>query len=132
MAGITSLPRAARWYIGTVIAAGLTVIVLSAVEMFAQPPSPEWAVLAAFTLLTGSFTVKIPKLAARLSVSDAFVFASVLLFGPSVATVIVAFDSLVATMWLSRESRSRLRSLFNLTAVAFSIWTAANVFYSVV
>ena len=34
-------------------------------------------VLAALTLLTGSFTVKIPGLLARISVSDAFVFASV-------------------------------------------------------
>jgi putative nucleotidyltransferase with HDIG domain len=100
--------------------------------MYRYPPGQEWVILAALTLLTGSFTVKIPKLAARLSVSDAFVFASVLLFGPAVATVIVAFDSLVATMWLRRESRSRLRSLFNLTAVAFSIWTAASIFYSVI
>ena len=53
----------------------------------------DWMVLAALTLLTGSFTVKIPGLLARISVSDAFVFASVLAFGPSVATVIVAIDS---------------------------------------
>ena len=131
MAGITSLPRAARWYIGTVIAAGLTVIVLSAVEMFAQPPSPEWAVLAALTLLTGSFTVKIPKLSARLSVSDAFVITAVLLFGPSVATAIVALDCLVATMWLRPELRAPYRSFFNLSAVAFAIWTASQVFYAV-
>ena len=126
------LSRAGHWYVGGVIAAGLTVILSSVAQMYRYPPGQEWLILAALTLLTGSFTVKIPKLAARLSVSDAFVFASVLLFGPSVATVIVAFDSLVASMWLRRESRSPLRSLFNLTAVAFAIWTAATVFYSVV
>ena len=86
-------------------------------------------VLAALTLLTGSFTVKIPGLLARISVSDAFVFASVLAFGPSVATVIVAIDSIVATLWMRPEHRSLLRSLFNLASVALSIWLASHAFY---
>ena len=82
------------------------------------------------TLLTGSFTVRVPGLLARISVSDAFVFASVLVFGPPVATVIVALDSLVATLWMRPEHRSLLRSLFNVTSVALSIWVASHVFYS--
>ena len=86
-------------------------------------------VLAALTLLTGSFTVKIPGLLARISVSDAFVFASVLAFGPAVATVIVAIDSIVATFWMRPEHRSLLRSLFNLATVALSIGVASHAFY---
>ena len=86
-------------------------------------------VLAALTLLTGSFTVKIPSLLARISVSDAFVFASVLAFGPAVATVIVAIDSIVATFWMRPEHRSLFRSLFNLASVALSIWLASHAFY---
>ena len=82
--------------------------------------------LAVLTLLTGSFTVRVPGLLARISVSDAFVFASVLVFGPSVATVIVALDSLVATLWMRPEHRSLLRSLFNVTSVALSIWIASH------
>lgn len=132
MSNNRSLSTSARWYLAIVIAAGLSVVLASALEMYVQQPTGEWLLLAALTLLTGSFTVKIPRLAARLSVSDAFVFAAVLLFGPAVATVIVALDSLVATMWLRRESRSPLRSLFNLSAVAFAIWIAAKSFYLVV
>jgi hypothetical protein len=126
------LSRAGRWYVGTVIAAGLTVILSSIAHMYQTPPRQEWLILAALTLLTGSFTVKIPKLSARLSVSDTFVFAAVLLFGSAVPTVIVAFDCLVATLWLRRTRRSPLRSLFSLASVAFAIWTAATVFYAVV
>ena len=85
--------------------------------------------LAVLTLLTGSFTVQVPGLLARISVSDAFVFASVLVFGPSVATVIVALDSLVATLWMRPEHRSLLRSLFNVTSVSISIWIASQAFY---
>jgi putative nucleotidyltransferase with HDIG domain len=126
-----TLSRAGKWYVGAVIAAGLAVILLSIADMYQSPPGQEWLILAALTLLTGSFTVKIPRLSARLSVSDTFVFAAVLLFGSSVPTVIVAFDCLVATLWLQRTKGSHLRSLFSLASVAFAIWTAATVFYLV-
>lgn len=132
MANKRPLSRAARCYVGTVIALGSAVILLSVYHIYAETLGQEWLILAALTLLTGSFTVKIPRLSARLSVSDAFVFAAVLLFGPSVATLIVALDSLVATLWLRRESRSTVRSLFNLAAVALAIWVAAHAFYRVV
>ena len=72
---------------------------LSAKDVYAKEIWSDWLVLAVLTLLTGSFTVRVPGLMARISVSDAFVFTSVLVFGPPVATVIVALDSLVATLW---------------------------------
>ena len=90
-----TLSTSARQYFGSVIAAGSAVAVLSAVDLYFSPVPSEWLFLAALTTLTGSFTVRIPTVAARISVSDAFVFASVLLFGPSTATVIVALDCLV-------------------------------------
>ena len=118
-----------RLYLGVVILAGTGLAALSARDVYFRDGWDEWMVLAALTLLTGSFTVKIPGLLARISVSDAFVFASVLAFGPSVATVIVAIDSIVATLWMRPEHRSILRSLFNLATVALSIWVASHAFY---
>jgi putative nucleotidyltransferase with HDIG domain len=121
-----------RLYFGVVIAAGCALAAKSAVEIFlAQLPS-EWLVLGALTLLTGSFTIRIPRLSIRISVSDAFVFASVLLFGGSVATVIVAVDSVVATFWMRPENRSIFRSAFNLSVASLSIWTAAEIFFGIV
>ena len=118
-----------RVYLGAVIFTGTTLAALSAREVYARGVWNDWVVLAVLTLLTGSFTVKIPGLLARISVSDAFVFASVLAFGPAVATVIVAVDSIVATLWMRPEHRSLFRSLFNLASAALSIWTASRVFY---
>ena len=118
-----------RLYFGAVIAAGCALAAKSAAEIIlAQLPS-EWLVLGALTLLTGSFTIRIPRLSIRISVSDAFVFASVLLFDGSVATVIVAVDSVVATLWMRPENRSIFRSAFNLSVASLSIWTASAVFY---
>jgi putative nucleotidyltransferase with HDIG domain len=116
-------------YLAGVILAGTMLAVLSAKDVYFRHDWSEWTVLAGLTLLTGSFTVKIPGLLARISVSDAFVFASVLAFGPAVATVIVAIDSIVATLWMRPEHRSLLRSLFNLASVALSIWVASQTFY---
>jgi putative nucleotidyltransferase with HDIG domain len=118
-----------RLYLGTVIVVGLTVAGLATIDVFISNPQRDWLILAALTLLSGSFTIKIPGLLARLSVSDAFVFSSVLLFGPSVATVIVAIDSLVATLWMRPEHRSLLRSLFNVGTVALAIWTSSHTFF---
>ena len=123
-----ALSRRAYGYLYAVIAAGLVAVAYSIVQIVLYPVSNQWMVLAGLTLLTGSFSVKIPSIAARISVSEAFVFACVLMFGPSAATVTVALDSLVMSLWQKPDERYRLRSAFNFSAVAFSIWIASTVF----
>ena len=71
---------------------------------FTSPVGSNWLVLAVLTLLSGSFTVRIPGIPARLSVSETFVFAAALLFGPPAATMIVVLDTLVISFWLGRQS----------------------------
>jgi putative nucleotidyltransferase with HDIG domain len=116
-------------YVLLVTATGLAAIAYSVFRIATQPVSTQWLILAALTFLTGSFSVKIPSVAARISVSDAFVFASVLLFGPDAATVIVAIDCSVISLWMRNENRSPLRSLFNVCAVALAIWLSAQAFF---
>jgi diguanylate cyclase (GGDEF)-like protein/putative nucleotidyltransferase with HDIG domain len=87
--------------------------------------------LALLTLLSGSFTVRIPGVSARLSVSDTFVFAAVLMFGPAAATMIVVLDTLVISFWLGRTSVPASRLLFNVAAPAFAIWGASHIFYAI-
>lgn len=118
--------RPARIYLTAVITAGFAVTAVSGLQLIANPAPQGWLVLAALTILTGTFTVRVPSIAARLSVSDAFVFASVLLFGPPTATVIVALDCLVMTIW---GKRTTLQAFFNLSATAFAIWIASHAFY---
>src|SRR5688500_15649792 len=93
---------AQRRYFGVVIGAGLGITLLSAAHLYLSPVSSEWLILAALALLTGSFPVRMAKVAIRVSVSDAFVFAAVLLFGTAPATLIVAVDSFVATVMMRR------------------------------
>ena len=116
-------------YITAVICLGVGAIAHSVASLVLRPPPGEWFILAGLTFLTGSFSVKIPSVEARITVSEAFVFIAVLLFGPAVATVIVALDCFVMSFWLKNVRMSKLRYLFNLSAVALSIWVAANGFF---
>jgi putative nucleotidyltransferase with HDIG domain len=118
-----------RLYFGLIIGAGLVTTASAGLQLHATPPPGEWLILAALTLLTGSFTIRITKLSIRMSVSDAFVFAAVLLFGTAAATVIVAVDSIVATAFMQRQHRSIFRLLYNLAVASISLWVASTIFY---
>src|SRR6266850_849146 len=117
-------------YLAVVIVSGLVIIARSLSDAIAAPPGVEWFTLAALTLLTGSFTVKVPSLSARFSVSETFVFASALLFGPAAGTLTVVLDALVISFWLNRSTRSLRRILFNVAAPSIAFWTAATTFFA--
>src|SRR5574339_843326 len=124
------LRRSSRIYIYAVVAAGLLVVLESAYSLLRSPVDQKWLMLGVLTLLSGSFTVRIPGIPARLSVSSTFVFAAALLYGPPAATMTVVLDTLVISFWLGRTSTppwSRLA--FNLAAAAIAIWTASHIFY---
>src|SRR3954464_10528603 len=117
-------------YLAAVVLAGSAVVLHSLYGLYIKPVGYEWFVLAGLTLLSGSFTVKVPTIPARLSVSETFVFAAVLLFGPSAATMVVALDSLVISLWIFRSSRRVERVLFNFAAPAIAVWLASQAFYA--
>jgi hypothetical protein len=95
------------------------------------PVNSQWFVLAALTLLSGSITIKLPGIDASISVSETFVFTSVLLFGTEAGTIIVTLDGLIISLWLLRKGIGLHKLLFNTTAPALSIWLAAQLFFAV-
>lgn len=123
------LKTAAEIYVATVISAGLVAVGASLYTLHFAPVSYHWSLLAGLTLLSGSFTIRIPTIPARLSVSETFVFAAVLMFGPAAATMIVVLDSLIISLWLGRHSQSPSRVLFNMAAPSLAIWIASHAFY---
>jgi putative nucleotidyltransferase with HDIG domain len=124
-----ALTQSGRIYVTGVVLAGVVAVLHSVLTLIQQPVPWQWAMLALLTLLSGSFTVRIPGVSARLSVSDTFVFAAVLLFGPAAATMTVVLDTLVISFWLGRASTPLPRLLFNVAAPAVAIWAASHVFY---
>ena len=96
--------RVQSLYVGAVGVVGLAVIAESVSRLLTDPPGVEWFLLAALTLVTGSFTVKLPGLSSKISISETFVFTSVLLFGPAGGTLTVVLDTLAISLWRSGAS----------------------------
>lgn len=123
--------RLGQAYLTAVPWIGTGVLVWAFVDLFLHPPDSSWLALAALTILTGSFTVKIPGLVARLSVSEPFVFAATLLFGPSVGAVTAALDALVMSIWLMPGLKTIHRLSFNVSVLVISIWLASQLFFAI-
>lgn len=125
----SALSDAGRIYVATVCAAGMAIVLHSILEVSRGTIGYQWFLLAGLTLLSGSFTIRIPTIPARLSVSETFVFTAAILFGPPAATIIVTLDSLIISLWLKKTSRRPSRVLFNMAAPAIAIWVATHVFF---
>lgn len=123
------LRPAAKTYVASVVVTGIAIVLHSASRLYSEPIEPQWLILAALTVLTGSFTIKVPSITARISVSETFVFASVLLFGAEAGTLTVLLETLIISLWLKPQARSMSRLMFNIAAPAISIWFSATVFY---
>jgi putative nucleotidyltransferase with HDIG domain len=119
----------AQFYVLAMSVAGLGVLLDCIASLRLHNIASDFYILAALTLLSGSFTIKVPRLQARLSVSETFVFASVLLFGTCAGTVIVALDILVASLRSKHITREPIRVVFNVSSAATSIWLAGHSFF---
>ena len=117
-------------YVPSISAIGLLVIGHCISSLIQQPLNANWIALAILTLFTGALTIRIPSVSAVLSVSETFVFAAVLLFGPCAGTITVAIEILISFAVLGRKQRTNPQKiLFNVASSAMSIWLAGHAFY---
>jgi putative nucleotidyltransferase with HDIG domain len=124
-----NMPAALGVFIACVVIAGVAVITQSVRTLQIASINGYAIALTALTIVSGRFAIKVPGRPATVSVSEVFVFASILLFGPPVAVLTVAIDGL----WISVTQRDpRLyRTLFNVAEPAISTWAAARTFLMV-
>src|SRR5262249_46205215 len=127
--GVRPLSTAGRVYLSCVISCGIAAVISSVVHLHYEPLSYQWFMLAALTFISGSATVTLPSVPASISVSETFVFASVLLFGSAAGTVMVALDGLVISFWMAKRRPEWYRALFNMAAPALSIWCASHLLF---
>jgi putative nucleotidyltransferase with HDIG domain len=117
-------------FVLAVSVAGVGVIAHSVFAIRASSLSVYGFGLAVLTIVSDRFAIKIPGRPAKVSVSEFFVFASILLCGSAVPVLTVAVDGL----WISLNQRDRrlYRTLFNIAEPAVSTWIAAQTFFAVV
>ena len=133
MAGksFSSLPVVPRTYVAAVTLAGATTVALSINDLLVGAIPREWLILAFLTIVSASAPIRLHSIPVALSVSETFVFASALLFGPAAGTLTVALDAAVITFWSFRRGQSAYKILFNICALPLTIWVAAHLFFAI-
>lgn len=127
--GIATQSRGSQLYVTIIVLAGAAVVCQAAVDLARGGIGWNWAVLALLTLLSGSATIALPLMPATVSVSETFVFTSVILFGPSAGTLTVALDAAIISFWSYRKGQPAYKVLFNVCALPLTIWVAAHLFF---
>jgi putative nucleotidyltransferase with HDIG domain len=122
-----SIPFRARLFVGAVSLIGFADVGHSMNALVTAHMPAEWMVFAVLTIASGLLTVKVPSLDARVSVSEAFAFASVLLFGPHVGVVTLALDGIrVSFHWKMKAEQT----VFNFANLGLSMFAGATVFFA--
>ena len=123
------LSRRTHVYALTVATLGFLTVALSVIDLLRQPVGShkDWLSLVAFTLISGWLSVKLPSVNASISISETFVFAGTLLYGPSVGVVLLVVDAAALCTkhaWVHGRLRWQ-QLLFNLSAPPLAIGCAA-------
>ena len=121
--------RSVRPLVFGIVGCGALVLAYAAVSASSIPITASLIVLVGLTFASGRVSIKMPGHAATVSVSEIFVFGSILLFGPAPATLTVAADGLLVS--LSHRDRRLYRALFNIAEPALTTWIAGSVFFLV-
>ena len=116
-------------FVFLVVAIGTAILVSAVVSLTVSPVNRYAFLLAMLIFASGRFRIKVPGRSATVSVSEVFIFASLLLFGPAPATVTVAIDGLYTS--LTQRHRRLHRTLFNIAEPAISVWVAWYVFFAI-
>lgn len=125
------LSTSIQLYILLVCCLGLITFCLSVTDLLGRPLDWhwQWFKLAALTFVSGWLSVKLPSsFNATISISETFVFAGTLIFGPSVGTVLVVLDAVVLCIkeqFVWRRLRWQ-QVVFNITQAPLSIWVSAR------
>jgi len=109
-----SFPVAAKMYILSVIAVGLSVFLYSAYLSWTHPDS-RWLYLAGLTVVASCLVVKIPLIKGNTSlsitISDVFIFAAILVFGPAVAVVMAVIEGFITNFRVGNKVLTLVPSL---------------------
>jgi putative nucleotidyltransferase with HDIG domain len=124
-----SNPGALSAYVAIVAALGAVVVSISTVELVNQPADfrVQWFSLVALTIVSGLIPVTLPNVSISISISETFVIAGTLLFGPAGGSVLILLDALFMSLRLRFSRRIQWKQIiFNASAGPLAVWVAAH------
>ncbi|HZH35508.1 MAG TPA: EAL domain-containing protein [Pyrinomonadaceae bacterium] len=129
----TDTKRFARPYMSLVIAFGAIAGFFSIIRLNVGELGITFLLFAAVTLIFGSrITVQIPSVKGQISVSDTFIFLSILLFGGEAGIILASADAVISSL---RFTKTKLIIAFNASVYLLStfvtVWTLRMFFGSI-
>src|SRR5688500_18315382 len=107
-----------NWFMRTIALLGAVVTLLCLYRLPLQQLDLRYAFLVLVTIVIGSrITVQIPRAKGHISVSDTFIFLTMLMFGGEAAILLAAMEAFTSTV---RFSKRLLVGLFNAGVIACS------------
>lgn len=119
-----SRSRITQLYIWFVVATGVAVLLFSARHLDLARVDVRFLLLALATVLIGPrLSIQIPRVKAHVSVSDTFVFLSLLLFGGEAAILLATTEALCSSLRVSRRVRNHLFNASGMACATFlTVW----------
>jgi uncharacterized membrane protein len=108
---------------------GAAVLALSVYRVIHYAVGYEWLILAYLTVLTGAFTVKIPRVNSKFTTSDAFVFINTILFGTAAGVLTAALDGFIGSIRCKDTARRAQTIPFNTAVFGLSAFAGGETFF---
>ena len=127
-------PRFVAPYMWGVIAIGAAILLLSLYRLPLVRLDLPFVILALLVVaVSSSVVIRIPLVSGGITVSDTFIFLTMLLYGGEAAVLVAVGDGLCASLRISRKPRT---ILFNSAVMACStfitVWTLRTCFGSII
>jgi signal transduction histidine kinase/ActR/RegA family two-component response regulator len=116
----------AQWYIGTVIATAVCIVVMAGHDFVAAPSSTFYIYLAAAVLSSG-VKISLPMISGTLSANFILVLVSITELSLGEALLIAGASAAWQYVWHARERIEAVKLAFNLSAVTVTVYGALFV-----
>ena len=130
--GPSGHPRpACRLFFYLIVLVGFGIVLEAIFHGHLQDLGYQWLIIAALTVITGSFTVRIPAVDSRVSIADTFIFTNIVLFGTAAGAITAALDGLAGSIRARNRARRMEYALFNSANMGLSACLAGMAFFRV-
>ena len=117
----------ANFYMWATICVGGLIYVVAGLQLNTKIVDAQFLVIAFLTIfLSSRITIRIPQFDSQISVSDTFIFLTLLLYGYEAAILMAATEAFVSSL---RFCRKRLTVAFNWGAAAWSACLTSGVLH---
>jgi diguanylate cyclase (GGDEF)-like protein len=113
-------------YMRLIIAAGASVCLVSVTHLPAARLDLRFLLLLSLTAVSSRFAVRVPRVNTTITITDTFVFLTILLYGGEAAVLMAAAEGVCSGLRLSRKP---MTVLFNSAAMACSTFLTASALH---